>query len=103
MGHDGHEHHSHAEHEHKAQAPASVSVFVVTSSDSRSVDQDGSGKLLVAGLEGAGHAVVGHLVVRDDPAALLGALDAAASAGARAVIFNGGTGVGRRDVTIETL
>lgn len=106
MGHDGHEHdqqHSHAAHQHKSHAPASVSVFVVTSSDSRSLAEDESGRILVEGLERAGHTVAGHRVVRDEGPALLHALEEAESSGARAVIFNGGTGLGRRDVTIETL
>jgi molybdopterin adenylyltransferase len=90
-------------HEHKAHAPAQVSAFVVTSSDSRNEASDDSGRLIREKLEAAGHVVCGHRVVRDEPSELRDALEAAAAAGARAVIVSGGTGIGRRDQTIETL
>jgi len=126
MGHDGHEHdhdhkhghghhhghkhehhhphgHSHAAEEHKARAPAQVSAFVVTCSDSRDEARDESGKALRGGLEVAGHTLCGYKVVKDDAEAIRAALAEAAAAGARAVLFNGGTGIGRRDSTVETL
>jgi molybdopterin adenylyltransferase len=130
MGHDGHDHdhdhgyehghshghthhshphhhgehgHSHAEREHKAHAPAHVSAFVVTCSDSRDAARDESGQALRGGLEAAGHTVCGYKVVKDEPEAIRAALAEAAGAGARAVLFNGGTGIGRRDSTVETL
>ncbi|MGQ0507914.1 MAG: MogA/MoaB family molybdenum cofactor biosynthesis protein [Myxococcaceae bacterium] len=104
MGHEGHDHHhSHAEHEHKAHAPAHVSTYVVTCSDSRDAQHDESGLALGQGLEGAGHSLAGYRVIKDEPSEIRAALDAAAHAGARAVVFNGGTGIGRRDSTVETL
>jgi molybdopterin adenylyltransferase len=104
--HHGHAHdqgHSHAAHEHKAHAPVHVSAFVVTCSDSRAAAQDDSGRVLREGLESAGHTVCGYRVVRDEAEAIRAALAEAQAAGARAVLFNGGTGIGRRDVTVETL
>jgi molybdopterin adenylyltransferase len=104
--HHGHPHepgHSHAAHEHKAHAPVHVSTFVVTCSDSRGAAQDDSGRALREGLESAGHTVSGYRVVRDEAEAIRAALGEAQAAGARAVLFNGGTGIGRRDVTVETL
>lgn len=126
MGHEGHDHdhdhahghphdhdpghphdhphgHSHAAHEHKAHAPVHVSAFVVTCTDSRGEAQDDSGRALREGLESAGHTVCGYRVVRDEAQAIRTALTEAQAAGARAVLFNGGTGIGRRDVTVETL
>ncbi|ADO71304.1 Molybdenum cofactor biosynthesis protein B [Stigmatella aurantiaca DW4/3-1] len=102
--HGGHGHgHSHAEREHKAHAPAHVSAFVVTCSDSRDAARDESGQALRGGLEAAGHTICGYKVVKDEPEAIRAALAEAAGAGARAVLFNGGTGIGRRDSTVETL
>ena len=119
MGHEGHDHghghghghghppgghsHSHAAEEHKSHAPAQVASFVVTCSDSRSEATDETGQAIRKALEGAGHSVVGYQVIRDEPQQIRGALEAAAGAGARAVIFNGGTGIGRRDNTVEVL
>lgn len=99
----GHHGHSHAEQEHKAHAPAHVSVFVVTCSDSRDEARDESGRALRSGLEAAGHSLCGYKVVKDDPEAIRAVLAEASAAGARAVLFNGGTGIGRRDSTVETL
>lgn len=102
-----HEHHDHPHRspagEHKAQAPAAVAAFVITSSDSRDEHSDETGRLIREALESEGHTLAGHQVVRDDPSALVAALDQALSAGARAVIVNGGTGIGRRDQVVETL
>jgi molybdenum cofactor biosynthesis protein B len=121
MGHDGHDHdhdHKHGHHhhhphsghghspaaeEHKARAPAQVSAFVVTCSDSRDEARDESGKALRGSLEAAGHTLSGYKVVKDEPEAIRAVLAEAAASGARAVLFNGGTGIGRRDSTVETL
>ncbi|WP_177233559.1 MogA/MoaB family molybdenum cofactor biosynthesis protein [Stigmatella erecta] len=80
-----------------------MSAFVVTCSDSRDAARDESGQALRGGLEAAGHTVCGYKVVKDEPEAIRAALAEAAGAGARAVLFNGGTGIGRRDSTVETL
>ncbi|WP_177241438.1 MULTISPECIES: MogA/MoaB family molybdenum cofactor biosynthesis protein [Stigmatella] len=80
-----------------------MSAFVVTCSDSRDAARDESGQALRGGLEAAGHTVCGYKVVKDEPEAIRAALAEAAEAGARAVLFNGGTGIGRRDSTVETL
>jgi molybdenum cofactor biosynthesis protein B len=89
--------------EHKARAPVHVSTFVVTCSDTRDAARDESGRVLREGLESAGHMVAGAVVVKDDAEAIRGALAQAQAAGARAVLFTGGTGIGRRDCTVETL
>ena len=115
-GHDhgahGHDHgggHVHAHgaaspaHEHKTHAPTQVSTFVVTCSDTRTVETDESGKAILRLLEGAGHPIAGRRLIRDDANAIRQVLDEAQQTGARAVIFTGGTGIARRDCTIETL
>lgn len=124
MGHEGHDHdhdhrhghkhgdpHSHAHrhdespvaHEHKSHAPSSVSAFVITSSDSRSLESDETGRRIREALEAHGHSVAGHRVIPDDPQALRAMIQEAQASGARAVIINGGTGIGRRDQVVETL
>jgi len=104
-GHGGHHHHghSHAAEEHKAHAPAQVACFVVTCSDSRDQARDESGQTIVDVLEAVGHSIAGRKVVKDVPAEIRAALDEGIASGARAVVFNGGTGIGRRDTTIEAL
>lgn len=108
-GHDHHHHHPGHEHgagtvaEHKAHAPVHVSAFVVTCSDSRDESKDESGRVLRELLEGEGHSVSGYRVIKDEPESIRAMLKEAREVGARAVIFNGGTGIGRRDSTVETL
>jgi molybdenum cofactor biosynthesis protein B len=80
-----------------------VRVFVVTASDTRGEAEDHSGAFLREAATAAGHEVVGHRVVRDDPAPLRAALDAAAAAGAEAIVVNGGTGIAGRDRTYEAV
>jgi molybdopterin adenylyltransferase len=105
MGHEDHEHTggSPAVHEHRSSAPARVACYLVTCSDSRARADDASGRVLREGLEAAGHPVVGQVIVQDDSDAIRGALQAAQLAGARAVIFTGGTGLTRRDQTVDTV
>ena len=115
MGHDEHDHDrppepgkappapSAAVSEHRAHAPAQVSCYIVTCSDSRARADDASGRVLHEGLERAGHPVVGQVIVQDEADAIRGALQAAQLAGARAVLFTGGTGLTRRDQTVDTL
>ena len=100
--HDPDKHGTH--HEHKSQAPASVACFVVTSSDTRDEKSDSSGALICELLTGAGHTVAGRAIVKDEPAQLAEVLEKQATAAkAQAVIISGGTGLGRRDTTVETL
>ncbi len=94
---------SHAAQEHKSQAPVQVATYVITCSDSRNPTSDDSGQAIQHALERAGHSVCGYRVVRDEPDAIREALEHASAQGARAVILNGGTGIGRRDNTVEAL
>ena len=111
MGHEGHQHkdrpHSHGEShsakEHKSHAPAQVATYVVTCSDSRSSAADESGRAIQDALRAAGHPLAGYRVVRDEPDEIREAVVEAKAAGARALILNGGTGIGRRDSTVEVL
>lgn len=118
MGHDGHDdhdhdhghhHHHHGHHhhgvpdEHRADAPAQVAAYAITCSDTRTPADDESGKLLRRLLEGAGHHVVGQVIVKDEAAALRSAIATGVAQGARAVIVTGGTGISRRDVTVEVV
>jgi molybdenum cofactor biosynthesis protein B len=102
--HEKHPHHSSGgPHEHKAHAPVQVSCFVVTSSDTRDEASDTSGQLIRDLLAQSGHTVAGYALIKDEPAQLREALERAASAGAQAVLVNGGTGLGRRDSTYDAL
>lgn len=103
-GHDHHDHHDHPHHHHHDDAPqVQVGAWVVTCSDTRNATTDLGGPLVKRLLEEAGHTVLGAELVADDAHAIDHALEHALSHGARAIIFTGGTGIARRDVTLEAL
>jgi molybdenum cofactor biosynthesis protein B len=76
---------------------------VLTCSDSRAQADDVSGRALREGLEAAGHSVVGQTVVRDEPEQIRAAVERGLADGARAVLVTGGTGITRRDQTVEAI
>lgn len=88
---------------HRTDAPTHVACFILTCSDSRAAVDDVSGRALREGLEAAGHAVVGQTVVRDEPEAIRAAVEKGLEGGARAVLITGGTGITRRDQTVEAV
>ena len=89
--------------EHRSHAPTQVGCFVLTCSDSRAQVDDVSGRALREGLQTAGHTVVGSAVVKDEPEAIRTAVLGAIERGARAVLVTGGTGITRRDQTLEAI
>jgi molybdenum cofactor biosynthesis protein B len=90
--------------EHRGEAPRSVVVAVVTVSDTRTLEDDSGGGLIVELLEEAGHSVASRVIVKDEPAEIAAAVENATSLqGVRAVIVTGGTGVAPRDVTPDAI
>lgn len=90
--------------EHKAQAPASVACFVLTVSDSRTPETDTGGRAIRALLEGAGHLVTGHVIVKDEPAQVAAHVRAQlADPRTQIIITTGGTGISSRDGTFEAI
>jgi molybdenum cofactor biosynthesis protein B len=88
--------------EHRKTAVAGVRCAVLSISDTRALETDISGRLIVELLEGAGHAVAKRQILRDEPmdvhetvVALLGSVDA--------LITTGGTGITSRDSTYEAV
>ena len=90
--------------EHKNEGPRSVSCAVVTISDSRTEQDDESGKLLKQKLTDSGHRVISYSIIKDDADAISQKLkELLAQQELQVIITTGGTGVGRRDVTVETV
>jgi molybdenum cofactor biosynthesis protein B len=75
---------------------------VLTISDTRTEANDTSGDAIVELLTGAGQAVVGRRIVRDDPAAVREAVQSGMST-AEVAITTGGTGITARDSTYEAI
>ncbi|MBX6378764.1 MAG: MogA/MoaB family molybdenum cofactor biosynthesis protein [Clostridia bacterium] len=85
-----------------AGAPA-ARCAVVTVSDSRTPATDASGDLAQRRFEEAGHVVVYRVLVPNDPEPVQQALFAALEAGSDLVLFVGGTGLSRRDRTLDVV
>jgi molybdenum cofactor biosynthesis protein B len=81
-----------------------VGVALITVSSTRSEADDTSGAELKRLFEGAGHKVALYRVVTDSVSAIRKAVrDALAMEGVDLVLTNGGTGMGRKDVTLEAV
>ena len=91
------------QHRRLASERGPVTIALVTVSDTRTSDNDENGGFLRARVEAHGNSVVLQEIVPDDPDRVLAALQAGIDAGARVVIFNGGTGISRRDNTYDAL
>lgn len=90
--------------EHKKEAPRVVRCKVITISDTRTIDTDKSGKLMIDLLKEAGHEVVSYEIVKDEKEAIRTAiLRGCEQVDIDVVLTNGGTGIAKRDVTIETV
>jgi len=95
--------------EHKKKVPKSVKFGVVTLSDSKYRDllesktTDLSGNLIVNSLKDD-HELVFYTVIPDDSELLLSTVNEIITEyGADVIVTTGGTGIGIRDITIETL
>ena len=91
------------EHRHKAESQGSVPIAIVTVSDTRTPETDTSGQIIRTLAEAAGHRVVGHRIVKDEPVQVEAALEEFATSEARLIIFNGGTGISQRDRTYDVI
>jgi len=79
-------------------------IAVITISDTRTVETDKSGALLVERLTSAGHELVGRALVPDDVEAIRAQTEAwIADEAVDVVITTGGTGFAPRDVTPEAM
>ena len=86
---------------HRAAAPdRPVTCAVVTVSDSRTEESDASGARAKTALRQAGHTVEFYRIVPDDGEAIRTVLLHLAGQ-VDVVVTSGGTGIGRRDTTIE--
>jgi molybdenum cofactor biosynthesis protein B len=79
-----------------------VRIAVLTVSDTRALDQDRSGDVLVGRIAAAGHILADRKIIRDERAEIAEQLRAwCADPAIDIVISTGGTGLTGRDVTVE--
>jgi molybdenum cofactor biosynthesis protein B len=80
-----------------------VEYAVLTVSDTRTEVTDESGRLIQQLFNEAGHRLVDYEVVRNEPWRIQAVLRRFLQGPANCVVVTGGTGVGRRDLTIEAV
>ncbi|WP_407271307.1 molybdenum cofactor biosynthesis protein B [Radiobacillus sp. PE A8.2] len=87
---------------HRKQAARTVACHVITVSDTRTEETDKSGKLIQQLLADAGHSTAAYAIVTDDAEAIEAEIEKGiTNPRIDAIILNGGTGIAKRDVTIE--
>ena len=90
--------------EHRSHAPTSLNLAVLTVSDTRTLETDTSGALIVELAEAAGHRVVERAIVPDEPERMRPLLlRFAPTPDLHAILVTGGTGISARDQTYETV
>ncbi len=90
--------------EHRAKAPKTVAFAIITVSDTRTETDDLSGRAILELLKEAGHRLVRKTIVKDEVVEIQRALrEMIEDSQVQAVVVNGGTGISRRDVTLDAV
>jgi molybdopterin adenylyltransferase len=91
------------DHHQKASQMPPARIAVVTVSDSRTAETDTNGQYLKRQIEQAGFHLAAYHVVRDEPAEIGALLEQLAALDAQLILFNGGTGISKRDTTFDVI
>jgi molybdopterin adenylyltransferase len=90
--------------EHKKEAPKHVACKVITVTDTRTKETDKSGKLILQLLQSSGHQIIDYAIVKDEQEQIRREIiKGCEDPLVEVIITNGGTGIAKRDVTIETV
>jgi molybdopterin adenylyltransferase len=90
--------------EHRQHGKTAIQCAVITVSDTRTKETDKSGSVIIDLLEGNGHHLTSYDIVADEKEEIQRILESVTSSKhVEAVIMNGGTGISKRDVTIEAI
>jgi molybdenum cofactor biosynthesis protein B len=91
-------------HEHKKQAPRQVTLGIISVSTTRALIDDSSGQWIRKQAEKIGHKVVFHEVIPDDAAKIAATLkNRIKESNPQVILMSGGTGITKKDVTIEAV
>jgi len=89
------------EHKAKASEIESVRIALVTVSDTRTEETDKNGLYLKGKIERLGHTLVDYRIIPDEPKDVEKAIAELTGGECDILLFNGGTGIGPRDTTID--
>jgi len=91
------------DHRQQAKQDGTITLAIVTVSDTRTPETDVSGQLIRELVEKAEHEVVNYRIVKDEPDQVAQALEDFSDGSARLIVFNGGTGISKRDRTYDVI
>ncbi|NBU64456.1 MAG: MogA/MoaB family molybdenum cofactor biosynthesis protein [Chloroflexia bacterium] len=95
---------SHTSHRTYADAQIhGIHCGVLTISDTRTLDNDTGGQLAQRLLVDGGHHITHYAIVRDEPAQVVAHIEAWVMAGCQMIVTTGGTGIAKRDTTIDAI
>ena len=86
-----------------AEVHEKIAIAIVTVSDSRTAQSDMNAAYFNAQFEQMGHILAGYRIVKDEPDEVVAALDEMIDKKAQIILFNGGTGISKRDRTYDAL
>ena len=89
--------------QHRREAQQTLRIGVLTVSDTRTLQNDTSGQLLVDRFSQAGHSIVDRQIVRDEVEDIRTVVRSAQALHLDALLITGGTGVAPRDCTPEAI
>ncbi len=91
-------------HDHKKHAPRKVSIGIITMSTTRALADDASGNWIREQARLEGHDVVCHQVITDDAELIAATVrEVIQNERPQVILMNGGTGITKKDVTIEAV
>jgi molybdenum cofactor biosynthesis protein B len=91
-------------HEHKKHAPRKVTIGIITVSTTRALVDDGSGNWINEQAQKEGHDIVYHQVITDNAGLIAATLrDVIQNERPQVILMNGGTGITKKDVTVEAV
>jgi molybdenum cofactor biosynthesis protein B len=91
-------------HEHRRDQKAEAVVALIITSDTRTPENDETGKTAIQLLEGAGHHVAAYVIVENDTAKIEETFRGFTDDGrTQVIITSGGTGISSRDMTVDAV
>ena len=88
--------------EHRRKGPEKVRCAIIVTSDTREAQTDRSGSTINQLLQDAGHEITDYRIVPNSATSVAEALEAALES-SQAVVVSGGTGVSKKDITVDVV
>ena len=91
------------EQHREAASENKATISIITVSDTRTPETDKNGIWLKEQVVAIGCEVADYQLIKDDPSLVVSTLKAQAEGDANVILFNGGTGIAKRDNTIDAI